>query len=337
MRWSKIRSALAFYEKGTATELAGFERVSGRRRKLVRVNPHRRLPRASGSPERIRDLLLVALGVTTGATDATGFERLGHVFAGVVTGNLVLLGIGGVRRDGSLALAAGCAVVGYVLGVLAASSGRRHNRDEEQRLWPPGVTVALASVGVLLLVFTVGWEATGGHPGREVQAVLLPIVAVAMGAQTSAVRRLGPLSTAYLTGTLTALLEGLADREWSTEESRGVAIIIAAIAGAATATLVIDHSPASLPLVPLVPLTVVVLVSRRLIGAESCGPTAVGGKMRGPDHGQRDGAHRSPIAPRGSPQLGTCEFAPVDDQAPTQGFHGCDELLEVRPYSKRHS
>ncbi len=228
----------------------------------------------------MRDLLLVALGVTMGGTEATGFERLGHVFAGVVTGNLVLLGIGGVRRDGSLALSAGCAVVGYVLGVLAASSGRRHKGDEEQRVWPRGVTVALASEGVLLLVFTVGWEATGGHPGREVQAALLPIVAGAMGTQTTAVRRLGPSSTAYLTGTLTALLEGLADRKWSIEESRGLAIIIAAIAGAAMATVVIDHSPASLPLVPLVPLSVVVVASRRKLGAESCGPTAVGRQRR---------------------------------------------------------
>ena len=243
----------------------------------------------------------MALGVTTGATDATGFERLGHVFAGVVTGNLVLLGIGGVRRDGWLALSAGCAVVGYVLGVLVASSGRRHKRDEEQRVWPPGVTVALASAGVLLLVFTVGWEATGGRPGREVQAVLLPIVAVAMGIQTTAARRLGPLSTAYLTGTLTALLEGLADREWSTEESRGVAIIIAAIAGAATATLVIDHSPASLPLVPLVPLTIVVLTSRRLIGAERCGATAVGGKMRVLSTGSATAPTGAPPALAGGP------------------------------------
>ena len=280
MRWSTTRGGLAFYEKGAATALAGFGQVCGWRRKSVRPDPHRRLPRASGSPERLRDLLLVALGVTTGATDVAGFERLGHVFAGVVTGNLVLLGIGGVRRDGSLALSAGCAVVGFLIGVLAAASGRRHKGDEEERVWPPGVTVALVCAGVLLLVFTVGWEATGGHPGREVQAVLLPIVAVAMGIQTTAVRRLGPLSTAYLTGTLTALLEGLADRHWSTEESRGVAIIIAAIAGAATATLVIDHSPAFLPLVPLVPLTVVVLASRRLIGAESCGSTTVGGKVR---------------------------------------------------------
>lgn len=270
MTWSTKPGGLARCEKGAATELAGFKHVSAWRRKSVRPDRHRRPYRASRSPERVRDLLIVALAVTTGAADATGFERLGHVFAGVVTGNLVLLGIGGVRRDGSLALSAGCAVVGYVLGVLAASSGRRHKRDEEQRVWPPGVTIALACAGVLLLVFTVGWEATGGHPGPEVQAVLLPIVAIAMGVHTTAVRRLGPSSTAYLTGTLTALLEGLADRGWSTEESRAVAIIIAAIAGAVTATLVIDHSPDFLPLVPLVPLTVVVLTSRRLIGAEGC-------------------------------------------------------------------
>ena len=267
MRRSTKRGRLAFGEKEMAGAPAGFEHVVGRRKKSVRRDPHRRLPRASKSPERIRDLLLVALGVTTGAIEATGFERLGHVFAGVVTGNLVLLGIGGVRRDGSLPLSAGCALVGYALGALAGSSGPRHRRGDEQRVWPPAVTVALACVGVLLLAFTIGWEATNGHPGREARAVLLPIVAVAMGTQTTAVRRLGPASTAYLTGTLTALIDGVAGRGWSAVDSRAVAIIIGAIAGAAMATLAIDRSPASLPLVPLLPLTVVVLTSRRLIDA----------------------------------------------------------------------
>jgi uncharacterized membrane protein YoaK (UPF0700 family) len=249
-------------------------------RKRVQPDPARPLQGASRSPERIRDLLLVTLGVAAGATDATSFEGLGHVFAGVVTGNLVLLGIGGVRRDGSLALLAGCAIVGYVVGVLVAAARGCHSRCEDHRVWPAGVTVALATACLLLLAFTVAWEATGGHPGHGVQVMLVPVVGVVMGIQTTAVRRLGPFSTTYLTGTLNALLEAVAAREWSTEESRGIAIVFAAVAGAAAATLVVDHSAASLPLVPLVPLTIVVITSGRLIGAEISEPASPRDQMR---------------------------------------------------------
>ncbi|HEX4034219.1 MAG TPA: YoaK family protein [Solirubrobacteraceae bacterium] len=222
----------------------------------------------------------MTLGVAAGATDATSFEGLGHVFAGVVTGNLVLLGIGGVRRDGALALLAGCAIVGYAVGVLVASPRGCQNKFGDHRVWPVGVTVALASAAVLLLGFAVAWEATGGHPGHGVQAMLVPLLAVVMGIQTTAVRRLGPFSTTYLTGTLTALLEALVAGGWSSEESRGVAIILATIAGAAAATLVMDRSPASLPLVPLVPLTIVAITSGWLIEAELSGPSSLHEKMR---------------------------------------------------------
>lgn len=247
---------------------------------MVQPAPDRPLPGASRSPERIRDLLLVTLGVAAGATDAMSFEGLGHVFAGVVTGNLVLLGVGGVRGDGSLALLAGCAIVGYVVGVLVASPRGCQNKRGDRRVWPVGVTVALASAAVLLLGFTVAWESTGGHPGHGVQAMLVPVLAVVMGIQTTAVRRVGPFSTTYLTGTLTALLEALAARGWSTEESRGVAIIFSTVAGAAATTLVIDHSPASVPLVPLVSLTIVVITSGWLIEAELSGPGSLRQKMR---------------------------------------------------------
>jgi len=215
----------------------------------------------------MRDVLLVVLGVTAGATDATALERLGRAFASVVTGNLVLVGIGGIRREGSLALFPGCAVLGYVLGVLVAFRLRRQDRGKQQ-IWPAAASVALASGGVLLLAFAIGWEATGGRPGHAMQLVLALIVAVAMGIQSEAVRRLGPFSTTYLTGTLTGLLESVASRKWSIDQCRGLGIIIAVVAGAATATLLIDHTPAYLPLVPLVPLVIVLIGSRRIIAAE---------------------------------------------------------------------
>jgi len=53
------------------------------------------------SSRRSTDLLLHLLAVTAGATDVTAFIRLGHVFAGVITGNLVVFGLSVARADGS--------------------------------------------------------------------------------------------------------------------------------------------------------------------------------------------------------------------------------------------
>ncbi|HEX5292883.1 MAG TPA: DUF1275 family protein, partial [Streptosporangiaceae bacterium] len=41
----------------------------------------------------LRDALMVALTLVTGATDAVAFTRLGNVFTSVMTGNMVLLGV----------------------------------------------------------------------------------------------------------------------------------------------------------------------------------------------------------------------------------------------------
>src|SRR5437660_11563014 len=121
---------------------------------------------------RSRDGLLVLLALTTGATDATAFERLGHVFASVITGNLILLGISPVEADGRLALLSGCALVGYGLGVIACAPRAMH-AQEEDRLWPCGVTWVLVAELLLLVVFGVVWELAGPHPGHAAQALLL--------------------------------------------------------------------------------------------------------------------------------------------------------------------
>ena len=41
----------------------------------------------------LRDGLVVALALTTGTMDAVSYLRLGHVFSGVITENLALLGV----------------------------------------------------------------------------------------------------------------------------------------------------------------------------------------------------------------------------------------------------
>lgn len=213
-----------------------------------------------------RDARLVLLALTTGATDATAFERLGHTFASVITGNLVLLGVSAVIGDGRLALSAGVALAGYATGVLVAAPRRREGSDRQPE-WPASVTVALTGALVCLVVFAIGWEFAGARPGHATQALLLALAAVAMGIQSTAVRRLGPLSTTYLTSTLTGLLEALRRGQWTEEHLRSLGILLMAFVGAAAATALIRWAWPVLPAVQLVPLALVIEASRRVARA----------------------------------------------------------------------
>ncbi|MFZ0041510.1 MAG: YoaK family protein [Solirubrobacteraceae bacterium] len=226
-----------------------------------------RSPVKSLPAERSRDVLLVALGTTSGAVDATAFIALGHVFASVITGNLVLLGVSVARGDGRSALFSGCALGAYALGVLVAAP--RRSRADGDPVWPLGASLVLSVDLALLIVFAIGWELAGARPGRVTQALLLAVVAGAMGVQSTAVRRLGPISTTYLTGTLTGLLEAVRSGEWSSGHWRGLGIIVMAAIGAAGAALLIAHARGWLPLLVLAPLATVILVSRRLIAGQS--------------------------------------------------------------------
>lgn len=219
---------------------------------------------ASDTAQPTRDLLLVVLAVATGATDATAVQRLGHVFASVITGNLVMLGVSAVAADGRLATFAGCALLGYGLGVLVAALAAPRG-EATNRVWPTGASRALAAEVVVLISFAVVWEIVGGRPSHTTQIVLLAIGAGAMGIQSWAVRRVGQVSTTYLTSTLTGLLEALASRRWSAGETASLGILAAALAGAAAGLALLLHARAWLPALQLVPLAVVLVASRRLI------------------------------------------------------------------------
>jgi uncharacterized membrane protein YoaK (UPF0700 family) len=214
-----------------------------------------------------RDVLLVCLGVTTGATDAVAFERLGRVFASVVTGDLVLLGVSAVRADRAAALAAGTALLGYATGVLLASQRPLRVAPDEDAPWPVQASLALGLDFVLLAGFAVGWEIGGPHPAHVLRIVLLALAAGAMGAQSAAVRRIGPMSTTYLTSTLTGIVESIAMRRWGAAERRGIGIIGMAFAGAAAGIGLVLWAPSLLPVVQLVPLAAVLVASGRLISA----------------------------------------------------------------------
>jgi uncharacterized membrane protein YoaK (UPF0700 family) len=207
-----------------------------------------------------RDSLVVLLTLTTGAVDVTSFLALGNVFSSVVTGDLVLLGAAAGTGRPELAVHSGVALAGYVAGVMAGAP-LAARRQQATGTWPPNVTVTLAVELVILVAFGVGWELAGAHPSGGGQLALVAVLAAAMGLQAAAVRRLGQMSTTYLTSTLTALIAGLVTGSKPDGMARSLGVLATLIIGAGAASIVLEEARAWLPLVILVPLGLVIVAS----------------------------------------------------------------------------
>jgi uncharacterized membrane protein YoaK (UPF0700 family) len=175
---------------------------------------------------RLRDALVVALALTTGSVDAVSYLRLGKVFSSVITGNLALLGVSAGLRETGLAVSAGLALAGYGLGVLAGGA-LAGTPERDQPVWPRQATVTLVLELLVLAGFSGGWLAAGGHPSGGQRLALLAVAAAGMGMQATAVRRLGPMSTTYLTSTLTGVLQALAVRRWPSQWQRSTGVLLA--------------------------------------------------------------------------------------------------------------
>ena len=212
-----------------------------------------------------RDSLVVLLTLTTGAVDVTSFLALGSVFSSVVTGDMVLLGAAAGTGRPELAVHSGIALAGYLAGVMAGAplAGRPH---QASGTWPPSVTVTLAVELVILVAFSVGWELAGTHPAGGGQLALVAVLAAAMGLQAAAVRRLGQMSTTYLTSTLTALIAGLVTGSKPDGTARSLGVLAAIIIGAIAGSLILEGARAWLPLMILLPLGLVIVAS--VIGFE---------------------------------------------------------------------
>jgi uncharacterized membrane protein YoaK (UPF0700 family) len=182
------------------------------------------------------------------------------VFSSVITGNLALLGIAVGEKNGGLAANGGLTLAGYaagvVLGTLFAGTAERG-----QPVWPRRVSVTLAVELGILVVFSAGWLVWSSHRGTATRMVLLVLAAAAMGVQTAAVRRLGQMSTTYLTSTLTGLFAALATWRMPDEWQRSVGVIVALVVGAIFGSLAATQSPSWVPAAVLVPQVCVLLGS----------------------------------------------------------------------------
>ncbi len=220
------------------------------------------------SAETNRDVLVVVLTLVTGSLDAVGFLRLGGVFTSVTTANMVLLGISAGRHDAALAVHAGVAVAGYILGAFVGS--RVAGRPEDgQPIWPRRVSVTLGVELVVLLVFAGWWEATGGHPPSSATYWLVAVNATGLGAESGAVLRFGDpnLSTTYLTGTLTHFVASFSGGPKALS-IRSLAMLIALVVGGALGAVLATEAPRFAPVLPVGALLLVLVGSHLAISTD---------------------------------------------------------------------
>lgn len=213
-------------------------------------------------PDRLRDHLMVVLAVTSGATDAIGILALGNTFTSVMTGNLVLVGVGMGNGDLDAIGRAAAAILAFVAGAgLGARITGTHTPGDPT--WPPAITKALAVEACLLGVFAVCWWALGSDPPDETLHGLLVLNAGAMGLQSGAILRFGVpgLSTTYLTGMLTTVIVRFTHRRRLDEIAASLRILVGVVVGAAIGGLLVKHQPVAVPLVQLITLLGVIAVA----------------------------------------------------------------------------
>ncbi|WP_406152597.1 DUF1275 domain-containing protein [Streptomyces sp. NBC_01023] len=162
--------------------------------------------------------VLPLLAAAAGAVDALAFIALGHVFAGVMTGNLILMAIGLGSGSPGDAVYPLVALAGFAFAVVVAGrfcrtrGGARKDvapvGDESGATWSRGVFVCLTVEVAFLAAVGVAWAAVGGHPDGDGRAALVSVLSLAMGLQTAAMFAAGPTGapTTYFTGTLSSVL-----------------------------------------------------------------------------------------------------------------------------------
>ncbi|MFF7329591.1 DUF1275 family protein [Streptomyces sp. NPDC008150] len=225
------------------------------------------MPVARDRRRRGEWIALILLAGASGAADGLTFLTLGHVFAGVMTGNLVLLGLAfaGTADAVRPLIALGAYAGGAAVAALYARTGGRgvpapdggHDAPGAPApYWPLRLRRVLAAEAVVLGLVGVTWALHGPDSAPWWSCVLLAALAAAMGAQSGALAVSGAPTAGpgtYFTGTLTQLAVRAAGARRSGADLAHL-VRLAAVAGgaAAAAGLLTGGLARPAPIVPCV-------------------------------------------------------------------------------------
>jgi uncharacterized membrane protein YoaK (UPF0700 family) len=199
---------------------------------------------------------LLVLTFTTGLVDAVSYLGLGRVFTANMTGNVVLLGFGVAGSPGLPVVAPISSLTAFLLGavtggILVKRLEKRHPALVARAL---GIEVSLMATAAILAA------AANIKPGDALAYVVIVLLALAMGVQSTTARRLGvpDLSTVVLTMTLTALAsESFVAGGDGKGSIRRLAAVLAMFAGALAGALMLKTSR----FIPLVVAAALVLLT----------------------------------------------------------------------------
>jgi uncharacterized membrane protein YoaK (UPF0700 family) len=202
---------------------------------------------------RVRDLLLVALTVSTGAVDAMSWMALGKVFSAFMTGNIVFLAFRTAGAAGPSVPRVLAAVLAFAAGAVVGARVAGPQRKAGP-VWPVRVTYALGVALAAQAVFVAVWIGVGTHPSSAAGDVLIAVSALAMGIQTAAVFSLGvrAVFTTAATATWAVLMGDLSTWSSSRSERRRLAgVIVGLFAGAVAGAFLVLHARSWAPVLPL--------------------------------------------------------------------------------------
>lgn len=203
----------------------------------------------------LRNSLLNALTISSGAVDSISFLALGKVFTAFMTGNVAFLGIGIAGGPGPRIVWVLASMLGFAVGIYVATKITSSGDQKTGSIWSPRTTIALAVSLLPHLAFVTIWFKNSGRPGASYVPILLAVWALAMGLQSAAVRKLdvAGIFTTAATATFLFLFSDLANWRLSVDERRRMwGILISLIIGATAGVYLLFHAPIYAPVLPLV-------------------------------------------------------------------------------------
>ena len=226
---------------------------------------------------------LVVLAAGAGASDVFSFAALTHVFTSVMTGNLILLGLGAGSGDPLVAARPVVPLAAFAAGVFVTARLLRPVRISDDDPWPSPVTTVLALGLVSQLGVLATWIPTRAEPTAGVSHLMVVLLAWAMGVQTAAVNviRVPGAATTYLTGTLSQLVAQVATTGAPEKLRRECLEVLAMLGGAAIAGMLIVLQPLVLGILPAAATVCAILIMR---AGQPSSPT-----RPGKSHDEEDG------------------------------------------------
>jgi uncharacterized membrane protein YoaK (UPF0700 family) len=157
-------------------------------------------------PERFSpsDLGLALLALASGSTDVMAFLTLGNIFTSAMTGNMALLAIAVGQGRLISALLSFLALVGFVFGVVVATTIYDPGKSSARAVLRPLVTLEIAC----LAGFAVAWYVVDRSLESTGLDALILLSATAMGIQGVIARHINApgINTIVFTSTLVAIV-----------------------------------------------------------------------------------------------------------------------------------